>query len=154
MGYGSVTVNELLMRTLRSNEMPLIVVAAALIGRDGTILIQKRPADRAHGGLWEFPGGKREAGESSRAALIRELDEELAIEVEPEDLIPCGFAVEPRGERELILLLFACRRWQGDPQPLTASALLWVHPSSLAEFPMPPADVPLAAGLAHYLSGG
>ena len=134
--------------------MPLIVVAAALIGRDGTILKQTRPDDRAHGGLWEFPGGKREAGESSRAALIRELDEELAIAVAPDDLIPCGFAVEPREARELILLLFACRRWRGDPRPLTASELRWVAPAALADFPMPPADVPLAAGLVRYLSGG
>ncbi len=133
--------------------MPLIVVAAALIAPDGTILIQKRPADRALGGLWEFPGGKREAGESSRAALIRELDEELGIAVERDDLIPCGFAVEPREARELILLLFACRRWLGEPQPLSASELLWAAPETLADFAMPSADVPLAAGLVRYLSG-
>lgn len=137
----------------RSNEMPLIVVAAALIAPDGTILIQKRPADRALGGLWEFPGGKREAGEGSRTALVRELDEELGIAVEHDDLIPCGFAVEPRDPRELILLLFACRRWVGMPQPLTASELLWVPPETLADYAMPPADVPLAAGLLRYVSG-
>ncbi len=132
--------------------MPLIVVAAALIARDGTILIQKRPADRALGGLWEFPGGKREAGESSRAALIRELHEELGITVARDDLIPCGFAVEPRDPRELILMLFICRRWQGHPQPLIASELRWVRPETLADHAMPPADVPLAAGLVRYMS--
>ncbi len=133
--------------------MPLIVVAAALIAPDRTILIQKRPADRALGGLWEFPGGKRESGESSRAALIRELDEELGIVVERDHLFPCGFVVEPRDPRELILLLFACRRWQSEPRPLTASELLWVLPETLADYAMPPADIPLAAGLVRYLSG-
>jgi 8-oxo-dGTP diphosphatase len=132
--------------------MPLIVVAAALIAANRTILIQKRPPDRALGGLWEFPGGKREAGESSRAALIRELDEELGIGVERDDLVPCGFAVESRDPRELILLLFVCRRWQGDPEPLTASELRWVAAAQLADYSMPPADVPLAAGLVRYLS--
>ena len=132
--------------------MPLIVVAAALIAANRTILIQKRPPDRALGGLWEFPGGKREAGESSRAALIRELDEELGIGVERDDLVPCGFAVEPRDPRELILLLFVCRRWQGNPEPLTASELRWVAAAQLADYSMPPADVPLAAGLVRYLS--
>ncbi len=134
--------------------MPLIVVAAALISPQRTILIQKRPADRPLGGLWEFPGGKREAGESSRAALIRELDEELGIAVERDGLVPCGFAVEPRDPRELLLLLFACRRWQGEPKPLIATELLWVEPETLADYPMPPADVPLAAGLVRYLIEG
>lgn len=132
--------------------MPLIVVAAALIAPDGTILIQKRPDDRSHGGLWEFPGGKREAGETSRAALARELDEELGISVSPDNMLPCGFVVEPREPREMILLLFACRRWTGTPQPLTASELRWVMADALADYAMPPADVPLAKGLVRYLS--
>lgn len=132
--------------------MSLIVVAAALIAPDRTILIQKRPEGSALGGLWEFPGGKREAGESSRVALSRELDEELGIAVEQGDMLPCGFAVEPRDRGELILLLFACRRWQGVPSANAASELRWVRAHELAEYPMPPADVPLAAGLVRYLS--
>lgn len=133
--------------------MPLIVVAAALIETNRTILIQKRPDGGALAGLWEFPGGKREAGESSRAALIRELDEELGIAVDPDDLMPCGFVVEPRERDELILLLFACHRWRGVAAPLTASELRWVAADALAGHAMPPADVPLAAGLVRYLSG-
>lgn len=133
--------------------MPLIVVAAALIETNRTILIQKRPEGGALAGLWEFPGGKREAGESSRAALVRELDEELGIAVDPDDLMPCGFVVEPRERGELILLLFACHRWQGVAAPLTASELRWVEADALAGYAMPPADVPLAAGLVRYLSG-
>lgn len=133
--------------------MPLIVVAAALIETNRTILIQKRPEGGTLAGLWEFPGGKREAGESSRAALVRELDEELGIAVDPDDLMPCGFVVEPRERGELILLLFACHRWRGVAAPLTASELRWVEADALAGYAMPPADVPLAAGLVRYLSG-
>jgi 8-oxo-dGTP diphosphatase len=133
--------------------MPLIVVAAALIDTNRTILIQKRPDGGTLAGLWEFPGGKREAGESSRAALVRELDEELGIAVYPDDLMPCGFVVEPRERGELILLLFACHRWRGVAAPLTASELRWVEADALAGYAMPPADVPLAAGLVRYLSG-
>ena len=133
--------------------MPLIVVAAALIAADGTILIQKRPPGRALAGLWEFPGGKREADESSRAALVRELSEELGITVDPDSLHPCSFTVEPRDRQELILLLFLCRQWAGTPQALTASALRWVKAEALADHAMPPADVPLAQHLLRHLSG-
>ena len=133
--------------------MALIVVAAALVAPDGTILVQQRPLDKAHGGLWEFPGGKREAGESTRIALARELEEELGIAVDPADFEPLGFSVEPRGESELILLLFLCRRWTGAPQPLTATQLRWVAPGEVAGLPLPPADRPLAASLVHWLAG-
>lgn len=133
--------------------MALIVVAAALVAPDGTILIQQRPADKAHGGLWEFPGGKREAGESTTAALARELEEELGIGVDPADLEPLGFSVEPRDERELILLLFLCGKWKGEPRALSASTLRWVAPSAVADLPLPPADQPLAASLVHWLAG-
>lgn len=133
--------------------MALIVVAAALIAHDGTILVQQRPADKAHGGLWEFPGGKREAGESTTVALSRELEEELGICVDPVDLEPLGFSVEPRGEAELILLLFLCHKWSGEPRALSASQLRWVAPAEVADLPLPPADRPLAAGLVHWLTG-
>lgn len=131
----------------------LVVAACVLIDSDGRVLIAQRPAGKAMAGLWEFPGGKREAGESSRAALVRELDEELGIAVDPDDLMPCGFVVEPRERGELILLLFACHRWRGVAAPLTASELRWVEADALAGYAMPPADVPLAAGLVRYLSG-
>jgi 8-oxo-dGTP diphosphatase len=133
--------------------MALIVVAAVLCAPDGTILVQQRPIDKAHGGLWEFPGGKREAGESTTIALARELEEELGIGVDPADLAPLGFSVEPRGELELILLLFLCRRWSGVPQPLTATQLRWVDPAHVIDLPLPPADRPLAASLVHWLAG-
>lgn len=133
--------------------MALIVVAAALIAPNGTILVQQRPLDKAHGGLWEFPGGKCEAGESTTAALSRELDEELGIGVDPADLEPLGFSVEPRDERELILLLFLCRKWVGEPRALSASTLRWIAPAEVADLPLPPADKPLAASLVHWLAG-
>jgi len=133
--------------------MALIVVAAALMAADGTILIQQRPAEKPHGGLWEFPGGKRESGESTAIALARELDEELGIAVDPSDLWPLGFAIEPRGEGELILLLFLCRRWLGEPRPLAGGALRWIDPADAPALAMPPADQPLAASLVHWLAG-
>ena len=138
--------------------MPLIVVAAAMVAPDGRVLIQQRPMGTHHGGLWEFPGGKCEAGERAAAALARELAEELTIDVDPADLAPLGFAVEARAQfattqgRDLILLLFACRRWRGDVQPLSAMALNWVDPAAVVDYPMPPADVHLARKLPGWLS--
>lgn len=124
------------------------VVAAALVAADGSVLLQQRPAGKQHGGLWEFPGGKLEAGESPEAALVRELGEELGIVVDPLDLTPVTFASAAAGSRHLLLLLFRITRWSGEPRPLDAAALAWVHPSAMATRPMPPADYPLAAALA------
>lgn len=132
--------------------MALIVVAAALVAPDGTILVQQRPAHKAHGGLWEFPGGKCEVGESAVVALSRELDEELGIGVDPTDLRPLGFSVASSDERDLILLLFACRKWSGEPRPLCAAQLRWVVPAEVSALPLPPADRPLAASLVHWLA--
>ncbi len=131
--------------------MALNVVAAVLVAENGTILIQRRPADKTHGGLREFPGGKREPGEPTRMALVRELAEELGIVVDPGDLVPLGFSVEPRDTAELVLLLFRCDRWQGDPEPLEGSTLRWIDPASIGDYSMPPADLPLAAGLPGWL---
>lgn len=121
----------------------LAVAAAALVDEDGHVLVQQRPPTGSHAGLWEFPGGKIETGESPEAALVRELDEELGIDVDPIRLTPACFASEPLGNRHLLLLLFVCRAWTGAPRPLHASALRWLKPRDLVALPMPPADRPL-----------
>jgi 8-oxo-dGTP diphosphatase len=121
----------------------LIVVAAALIRDDGAILLQKRPADRSMAGLWEFPGGKLEAGEFAEAALARELYEELAIEVNPTDFCASCFASAAIGEQPLILLLYICRRWAGEPAPIESPELGWFGLSEMYDLAMPPADLPL-----------
>lgn len=121
----------------------LIVVAAALIDADGRILVQQRPQGKAMAGLWEFPGGKVEAGELPEAALIRELHEELGIDVQHACLAPACFASEALGDRHMILLLYICRKWQGIPRALEAPAIQWVRPVELHRLDMPPADRPL-----------
>ena len=130
-----------------------LVVAAALTDERGRVLMQRRPEGKALAGLWEFPGGKIERGESPEMALCRELHEELGIVVEPGDLAPITFASQPLGERHMILMLYRCRRWIGSPQPLEAAALRWEDVESLAGLPMPAADVPLAAALRARGSG-
>jgi 8-oxo-dGTP diphosphatase len=125
----------------------LFIVAAALIDADGRVLVQQRLPGRAMAGLWEFPGGKVEKGESPEDALVRELDEELGISVQTRHLRPIGFASEPLGDRHLLLLLYLCRCWEGTPQPLDASGLQWLVPQSLHALAMPPADKPLIAQL-------
>ena len=129
----------------------MIVVAAALIDATGRTLVQQRPLAKAHGGLWEFPGGKVEPGERPEAALARELSEELGIQVEPEALEPVSFVAGGEPDRPLLLLLYACDRWVGEPAALDAVALHWDVPAALAALPMPPADYPLAAALARWL---
>lgn len=121
----------------------LIVVAAALIDRDGRLLVQQRPAGKPMAGLWEFPGGKLEPGETPERALVRELGEELAIDVETACLAPACFASDTLGDRHLLLLLYVCRKWRGTPEARHASALRWVRPVELHGLPMPPADEPL-----------
>ena len=119
------------------------VVAAALVDDEGRVLVQQRPAGRMMAGLWEFPGGKVEPGETPEAALIRELAEELGITVEPACLAPAIFASEPLGDRHLLLLLYIARKWQGIPRALDAAALRWERPVALHALDMPPADKPL-----------
>ena len=120
----------------------LLVSAAALIDGDGRVLVQQRAAGPL-AGLWEFPGGKIETGETPSAALIRELREELGIDVEAACLAPAAFASEPLGDRHLLLLLHVCRKWRGIPCPLEATALRWVRPVELFALPMPDPDRPL-----------
>lgn len=121
----------------------MTVVAVALVDGDGRVLLQQRPEGKAMAGLWEFPGGKVEPGELPEAALVRELREELSIDVEAACLAPATFASEPLAGRHLLLLLYACRKWKGMPQPLEASALRWVRPIEMHGMAMPPADRPL-----------
>ncbi len=121
----------------------MIVVAAALVDDRGRILLQQRAPGRSMAGLWEFPGGKVEPGELPEAALARELAEELGIAVSPADLVPACFASAAVGDRHMILLLYICRSWSGEPRALDASALQWLRPKEMEELPMPPADQPL-----------
>ncbi len=122
----------------------LIIVAAALVDADGRVLVQQRAEGRAMAGLWEFPGGKIEAGESAEAALVRELREELGIETQTACLAPAGFGTAMMVEGgQLFLLLYVCRKWQGIPRPLDAAELRWLRPHQLHDLPMPPADLPL-----------
>ena len=131
---------------------PIVLVAAvALIDADGRVLLAQRPADKAMGGLWEFPGGKVEAGETPEAALIRELREELAIETVTSCLAPLTFASHGYDDFHLLMPLFACRRWQGQPRAIEHQALTWARPMRLADYPMPPADLPLVAMLRDLL---
>ena len=135
--------------------MTMLVVAAALIDPAGRCLMQQRPADKRHGGLWEFPGGKVERGEAPVDALVRELAEELDIVVAPAALTPLSFAADAApGARPLVMLLYVARAWSGEPRPLAAAALRWDVPAVLAALPMPPVDVPLLAVLRASLARG
>lgn len=122
---------------------PLIVVAAALVRADQKILLQKRPEGRSMAGLWEFPGGKQEANETLESALARELFEELDIVVDPENLDPACFASAAINERPLLLLLYICRTWQGEPTAVESPELGWFSVREMYDLPMPPADLPL-----------
>lgn len=128
---------------LKKNPTLLIVVAAALIREDGRILLQKRPEGRQMAGLWEFPGGKLEEGESPEAALTRELAEELGILIESDDLVPACFASEPLEQRNLLLMLFTCSGWQGNPTAIEGQEIGWFGIDEMYDLPMPPADLPL-----------
>jgi 8-oxo-dGTP diphosphatase len=125
------------------------VVAAALIDRDGHVLMQQRRADRQHGGLWEFPGGKVEPHETAIAALIREIDEELALQLKVEDLVWLARAGSPA--EGLVISLYTSFNWRGEPQCLDAAAIGWFAPGELAALPMPPLDCPLAEALKAML---
>jgi 8-oxo-dGTP diphosphatase len=132
-----------LMNSLAPQSAPLIVVAAALLDADGRVLLQQRPPGKPMAGLWEFPGGKLEPGETPEAALIRELDEELGIQTHASCLAPATFASAPLGERHLLLLLYVCRKWQGRAEARHATALQWCRPAQMYALDMPPADLPL-----------
>lgn len=121
----------------------LHVVAVALVDVDGRILLQQRPENKPMAGLWEFPGGKMEPGETPEAALVRELHEELGIDTHVSCLAPAAFASERLGDRHMLLLLYICRKWSGTIVAKEASAFKWVRPVQMHALDMPPADRPL-----------
>jgi len=131
---------------------PLLLVAAcALIDTDGRVLLARRPEGKAMAGLWEFPGGKVDPGETPEAALIRELKEELGIDVSAACLAPFAFASHAYERFHLLMPLFLCRRWQGAVTPQERQTLAWVRPGKLRDYPMPPADLPLIPLLRDFL---
>jgi 8-oxo-dGTP diphosphatase len=129
----------------------VLVVAAALIDADGRVLLAQRPAGRSMAGLWEFPGGKVEAGETPEAALIRELREELSIEVRPKCLAPFTFASHAYDSFHLLMPLYLCRNWGGDVEAREGQSLAWVRANRLGDYEMPPADEPLRTMLRDLL---
>jgi len=129
----------------------VLVSAVALIDADGRVLLAQRPEGKSMAGLWEFPGGKVEPGETPEAALIRELHEELGIDTQESCLAPLTFASHAYESFHLLMPLFACRRWQGVVRGRENQALEWVRPNRLREYPMPPADLPLIPVLRDWL---
>lgn len=127
------------------------VAAVALIDPDGRVLLTQRPEGKSMAGLWEFPGGKIEPGETPEAALIRELQEELGIDTWASCLAPLTFASHGYESFHLLMPLFACRKWEGIPRGLEGQALKWVRPLDLRSYPMPPADLPLIPILRDWL---
>ncbi len=128
-----------------------LVVACALIDADGRVLVAQRPEGKALAGLWEFPGGKLEPGERPEAGLIRELAEELGIQVKEPCLAPLTFASHAYDDFHLLMPLYVCRRWEGSVRPREMQALKWVRPGKLRELAMPPADEPLIPALIDLL---
>jgi len=127
------------------------VVAGALVDVDGRVLLAQRPEGKKMAGLWEFPGGKVDAGEIPEYALMRELREELGIETRPGCFTPAGFASHSYDDFHLLMPLFSCRTWAGTPQPLEGQALQWVFPKDMYDYDMPAADIPLIAQLMQLL---
>jgi len=131
---------------------PIILVAAvALLNEEGKVLLAKRPPGRPLAGLWEFPGGKVDPGEDPETALIRELMEELGIEITRADLVPLTFASHAYPEFHLLMPLYLCKRWEGDIAAQENQELLWVKPDELRLYDMPPADEPLKASLPNLI---
>jgi len=129
----------------------LLVSAVALIDVDGRVLLAQRPEGKSMAGLWEFPGGKVEAGETPEAALVRELQEELGIDTWSSCLAPLTFASHSYDDFHLLMPLFACRKWQGTPIGKEGQTLKWLRVNQLRDYPMPPADLPLIPILRDWL---
>lgn len=134
------------------NFLPVILVsAAALVDGQGRVLLAQRGQGRSMAGLWEFPGGKVQPGETPEQALVRELDEELGLAIDVKNLKPAGFASHSYSDFHLLMPLFLCREWTGTPVAREHSALKWVKPDDMSQFPMPEADIPLVATLRTIL---
>ena len=133
------------MPTTAAERGIVLVAAVALVDRDGRVLIARRPEGKPMAGLWEFPGGKVDAGETPEAALIRELEEELGIRVPARCLAPLTFASHAYEDFHLLMPLYVCRNWDGIVTPREGQELKWVRPIRLADYDMPPADEPLVA---------
>ena len=129
----------------------ILVVAVALVDADGRVLLAQRPAGKAMAGLWEFPGGKVQAGETPETALIREIKEELGIDTSEACLAPFVFASHGYEAFHLLMPLYLCRRWTGIVTPREGQSLAWVRPLKMDQYPMPPADKPLVAMLRDLL---
>jgi len=129
----------------------LLVVACALVDVDGRVLLAQRPPDRPMGGLWEFPGGKLEPGERPEETLIRELREELGIDVTEACLAPLTFSSHCYDEFNILMPLYICRKWEGQVRGCEGQELVWVRPVRLRDYPMPAADIPLIAPLIDLL---
>ena len=139
------------VRRKRQGLPTILVSAIALIDADGRVLIAKRPEGKSMAGLWEFPGGKVEINETPEAAIIRELNEELGIDITESCLAALTFASHTYSDFHLLMLLFVCRVWKGTPKPREGQLLKWVLPMRLGEYAMPPADTPLVAVLQDFL---
>lgn len=132
--------------------LPIVLVAAAaLVDPDGRVLIARRPPGKAMAGLWEFPGGKVHDGETPEAALVRELQEEIGVDTQRSCLAPIAFASHSYDDFHLLMPLFVCRVWKGNPAPREGQELTWVRPARLGDYPMPAADIPLVAMLRDIL---
>ncbi|MER8490263.1 8-oxo-dGTP diphosphatase MutT [Mesorhizobium australicum] len=129
----------------------LLVAACALVDADGRVLLAQRPQGKQLAGLWEFPGGKVEAGETPEQCLVRELQEEIGIETDIPCLAPLTFASHSYDDFHLLMPLFVCRRFRGIAQPREGQALKWVRPKQMRDYPMPPADTPLIPFLIDLL---
>ena len=129
----------------------VLVAAAALVDRDGRVMLAQRPEGKSMAGLWEFPGGKVEPGENPETALIRELEEELGINTWASCLAPLTFASHAYDDFHLLMPLFVCRKWEGIPDSREGQKLAWVAPNKLRDYPMPAADLPLVPILRDWL---
>jgi 8-oxo-dGTP diphosphatase len=145
------TLNATKWAEIRASRKHVLVVAAALIDADGRVLLARRPAGKAMAGQWEFPGGKIDPGETPEQALIRELTEELGIEVTNSCLAPLAFASHDYDHFHLLMPLYAIRQWRGRPEAREGQTLAWVSKDRLNDYPMPPADLPLVAQLRDWL---
>ncbi len=129
----------------------VFVVAVVLVDRDGRILLSQRPSNKSMSGLWEFPGGKVESGELPEEALIRELKEELGIETWGSCLAPLSFSSHSYDDFHLLMPVFVCRRWVGEPKPMEGQVLKWVNKNNLKEHSMPAADIPIISVIRDLL---